>query len=230
MQEKTHVDYVSVERHWPMLLTFRITWTVFLAAFGGVISGTVAAGTSVAAAVFVPVVLVPVCGFFIVRVWRCGVWLTTTVSVADTVLVRGVTMPSRCVPVDQIMRVRASEYGARIYMIDGRMITAGALAPASRSSKRQHVLQDAVATISGAVHTAQASRAAEVASAIQAAAPQRARRQLIRAVWFTGAGLSALIGAFFLPEPWNDPRLFGIGACCLFVGARCWRITLKGKV
>jgi hypothetical protein len=168
-----------------------------LAAFGvAAFSGGAFASGSLAAAVIVPIASITLAAVGWYRYWRTSVELT-----GDGTLIVRTLLRTHRVPVGQIFRMRRSEYGIRITLISGRVITAGVLQTGRwrQARMRQDAAAAAISVITRAVEVAQSARPAETAAAIEAAAPLRARRNAGRLVMAMAVGPIILIASLVVP-------------------------------
>lgn len=176
--------------HWSMPLTIRIGWAGTASVFTGIFAGKAADGGVLAVAIAVPVVLISLWGVFVVRLWRAGVWLTSTAATADTVIVRHVLTPSRGLAAAQILNVESGDLGLKLTTMDGRLIVATALpADFSRST-------DAKRAIRAAAMAARARHPEQAAADIELSAPVRALRAFHRALWLATGGPAGLALSF----------------------------------
>jgi hypothetical protein len=100
--------------------------------------------------------------------------------------------------------MRRSEYGIRITLVDGRVITAGVLQTGlwRQFRMRQDQAAAAISAITQAVEAARSARPAKTAAAIEAAAPLRTRRNVGRLVMAMVVGPILLIASLVVPAAW----------------------------
>ena len=197
------------ERRWTGSAALKITWAVLEAAMVAAFCGAAIASGSLAAAVIVPVALIPLATVSWYRFWRTSVELTAD----GTVTVRTVLRTHR-IPVVQIFRMRRSEYGIRITLLDGRIVTAGVLQTGLwRRSGRPDQAAEAISAITQAIGAARSAQPEESAAAIDTAAPVRVKRMMRRVVVTAVIGPAILIASFFVPAAGInlDGRLRWIG-------------------
>jgi hypothetical protein len=199
-------------QRWTGSTPLKITWAVLEAAIAAAFCGGAIASGSLVAAVIVPVALIPLAAVSWYRFWRTSVELRAD----GTVTVRTVLRTHR-IPAVQIFRMRRSEYGLRITLIDGRIITAGVLQTGlwRRRSSRPDQAASAISAITQAIEAARAAQPAETTAAIDAAAPVRTKRMVRRLIVTAVAGPAILIASFFVPDAGInlDGRLRWIGVC-----------------
>jgi hypothetical protein len=188
----------------------KITWAVLEAAIVAALCGGAIASGSPVAAVIVPVALIPLATVTWYRFWRTSVKLTAD----GTVTVRTVLRTHR-IPVVQIFRMRRSEYGIRITLIDGRVVTAGVLQTGlwRRRSSRPDQAASAISAITQAIDAARSAQPSETIAAIDTAAPVRIKRMIRRLIVTAVVGPAILIASFFVPAAGInlDGRLRWIG-------------------
>jgi hypothetical protein len=153
----------QAQQRWTGSTPLKVTWAVLeaitVAAF---CAGAIASG-SLVAAVIVPVALIPLAIVSWYRFWRTSLELTAD----GTVVVRTV-LRTHHIPVVQIFRMRRSEYGIRITLIDGRIVTAGVLQTGlwRRRSSRPDQAASAISAITRAIEAARSAQPAETTAAI----------------------------------------------------------------
>jgi hypothetical protein len=202
----------QAQQRWTGSTPLKVTWAVLeaitVAAF---CAGAIASG-SLVAAVIVPVALIPLAIVSWYRFWRTSVELTAD----GTVVVRTV-LRTHHIPVVQIFRMRRSEYGIRITLIDGRIVTAGVLQTGlwRRRSSRPDQAASAISAITRAIEAARSAQPAETTAAINSSAPVRIKRMIRRLIVTAVAGPAILIASFFVPAAGInlDGRLRWIGVC-----------------
>jgi hypothetical protein len=159
-------------------------------------SGVAIASGPLVAAILVPIALITLAVVGCYRLWLSGVELTGD----GTLIVRNLPRTYHF-PVVQILSMRRSDYGIRITLIDGRVVTAGALQTGlwRRRSRRPDQAATAISAITHVIEAARSARATETATAIDAAAPLRARRVIRSLIVYTVVGPAMLIASFFVP-------------------------------
>jgi hypothetical protein len=198
------------EQRWTGSTPLKVTWAVVEAATVAAFCGGAIASGSLVAAVIVPVALIPLAIVSWYRLWRTSVELT-----ADGTLIVRTMLRTHHIPVVQVFRMRRSEYGIRITLIDGRAITAGVLQTGlwRRRSSRPDQAASAISAIAQAIEAARAAQPAETTAAINAAAPVRTKRMIRRLIVTAVVGPAILIASFFVPAAGInlDGRLRWIG-------------------
>lgn len=195
----SQADGVSTlaDQRWPGSQPLKVIWTVLAPLLIIPFAGAAIAAGPLVVAIIVPIALVTIVVIGCWRLWRTGVQLFRD---GDDILVIRNLLRTYRVPISHIFSMRTSGYGLRITLIDGRLITAGALQSSSRRRQRPDQAGEAMSTIMRAVQAARSARPGETAAAIDAAAPLRARRLLQRVVVMIGLGPAILIASFLVPE------------------------------
>jgi hypothetical protein len=185
----------QTDQRWTGSKPLKVAWAVLAAFFVAAFSGGAIASGSLVAAVIVPIALITLAVVGCYRFWRCSVELT-----GDGTLIVRTLLRTHHVPVVQIFSMRRSEYGIRITLIDGRIVTAGVLQTGLwRQRRRPDQAAKAISTITQAIDAARSARPAETAAATDVAAPLRAKRMIRRLVVWSVVGPAMLIASFFVP-------------------------------
>ena len=208
----------QTDQRWTASKPLKMTWTVLSASLVAVFAGAAIGSGSLAAAVIVPIALITLAVVGCYRLWRSSVELT-----GDGTLIIATLLRTYHIPVVQIFSLRRGDYGVRITLIDGRIVTAGVFQTGLRRSRRPDQAASAISAITQAVEAARSVQPAETEAAIDAAAPLRARRTIRRLVVMTVVGPAMLIASFFVPAagmnlPWRL-RWLGIAYTVASLGA-----------
>jgi hypothetical protein len=201
----------QTDQRWTGSTPLKVASAVLVAFVVAVFSGNAIASASLVAAVIVPIALFTLATVGCYRLWRTSVELASD----GTLVVRNL-LRTYHIPIAQIFSVRRSEYGIRITLLDGRIVTAGVLQTGRwrQRSRRPDQAAKAISAITQAVDAARSARPAESMAAIDVTAPLRAKRMIRNLVVTTIIGPMMLIASFFVPAAGIDlaVRLRWIGS------------------